>query len=374
LSLRLATLDATQKDTAMNAPLYSLPTLFLSAQDVATLVHRLGLPAALDRMAGTIHADYLRWPDFDKSARVASHSADGVIELMPIADDTTYAFKYVNGHPKNTQSGLPTVMAFGVLADVDTGVPVLLSELTLTTALRTAAMSVVAARALARPGSRRMALIGNGAQSEFQALAFHHLMGINEIRLYDTDTAATRKLMANLAGLPGLKLIVCDSTAQAVHGADIVTTVTADKTNATILTPEMIEPGMHINGVGGDCPGKTELHPDVLRLASVFVEYEPQTRIEGDLQHLPADFAVTELWHVLAGNAPGRTDAAQVTLFDSVGFALEDYSALRFLREAAGELGLGQALPLIPALTDPKDLFGLLRRAEPRPVALALAA
>jgi ornithine cyclodeaminase len=359
----------------------ALPTLFLSAQDVATLVHRLGLPAALDRLAGTIHADYLRWPAFDKSARVASHSADGVIELMPIADDSTYAFKYVNGHPKNTQSGLPTVMAFGVLADVDTGVPVLLSELTLTTALRTAAMSVVAARALARPDSRRMALIGNGAQSEFQALAFHHLMGIDEIRLYDTDAAATRKLMANLAGQPGLRLVPCESIAQAVRGADIVTTVTADKTNATILTPGMIEPGMHINGVGGDCPGKTELHPDVLRMASVFVEYEPQTRVEGDLQHLPADFAVTELWHVLAGDAVGRTSADQVTLFDSVGFALEDYSALRFLKEVAGELGLGQALPLIPALADPKDLFGLLRASAPHkasvhalPTALALAA
>ncbi|MDP3250460.1 MAG: ornithine cyclodeaminase [Hydrogenophaga sp.] len=348
----------------MKTPTTSLPTLFLSAQDVATLVHRLGLPAALDRLAGTLHADYLRWKDFDKSARVASHSADGVIELMPIADDTTYAFKYVNGHPKNTQSGLPTVMAFGVLADVATGVPVLLSELTLTTALRTAAMSVVAARALARPHSRRMALIGNGAQSEFQALAFHHLMGIEEIRLYDTDAAATRKLMNNLRQT-SLRLIPCESIAQAVRGADIVTTVTADKTNATILTPDLIEPGMHINGVGGDCPGKTELHPDVLRMASVFVEYEPQTRIEGDLQHLPADFTVTELWHVLAGNSAGRTSAEQVTLFDSVGFALEDYSALRFLREAAGELGLGQALPLIPALADPKDLYALLRVQTP---------
>jgi ornithine cyclodeaminase len=362
----------------MQAASHALPTLFLSADDVAQLVHRLGIPSTLERLAATLHADYLRWPDFDKSARVASHSADGVIELMPIADGSTYAFKYVNGHPKNTRAGLPTVMAFGVLADVDTGVPVLLSELTLTTALRTAAMSVVAARALARPDSRRMALIGNGAQSEFQALAFHHLMGIDEIRLFDTDPRATAKLQHNLGGVPGLRLIPCDSVAQAVRGADIVTTVTADKTNATILTPDMIEPGMHVNGVGGDCPGKTELHPDVLRGASVFVEYEPQTRIEGDLQHLPADFAVTELWQVLAGHAPGRTRTTQVTLFDSVGFALEDYAALRFLRQAAGELGLGQTLPLIPALADPKDLFSLLRaaapQAKPQAARLALAA
>jgi ornithine cyclodeaminase len=360
----------------------SVQTQFLSAQDVASIVQTLGIKASLSRMAEYIHADYLRWQDFDKCARVASHSKDGVIELMPVADAKTYAFKYVNGHPKNHQFGLPTVMAFGVLADVDTGVPQVLSELTLTTALRTAAMSAVAARALARYNSKTMALIGNGAQSEFQALAFHYLLGIEEIRLFDTDRQATAKLMRNLQHTT-LRLIVCDSIAQAVRGADIVTTVTADKTNATILTPDLIEPGMHINGVGGDCPGKTELHPDVLRGATVFVEYEPQTRIEGDLQHLPADFAVTELWRVLSAQAAGRTSSQQVTLFDSVGFALEDYSALRFMRDAAQELGRGQMISLIPELPNPKDLFSLIRPAATKVVqalprvareALALAA
>ncbi len=340
----------------------SVQTQFLSAQDVAAIVNKLGAHVALSRMADYIQADYLRWEDFDKCARVASHSTEGVIELMPIADAKTYAFKYVNGHPKNHRVGLPTVMAFGVLADVDTGIPELLSELTLTTALRTAAMSAVAARALARPGSKRMALIGNGAQSEFQALAFHHLLGIEEICLYDTDPEATAKLMSNLSHT-ALRLTACASIADAVRGADIVTTVTADKTNATILTPDLIEPGMHINGVGGDCPGKTELHPGVLLGASVFVEYEPQTRIEGDLQHLPVDFAVTELWQVLSGKVAGRADEQQVTVFDSVGFALEDYSALRFMRDTALALGVGQAVSLIPELANPKDLFSLIRPA-----------
>ena len=235
-----------------------------------------------------------------------------------------------------------------------------MSQIGAANALRTAAMSAVAGRALARPDSKIMALIGNGAQSEFQALAFHHLLGIEEIRLFDTDRAATEKLMRNLAHT-SLRLISCVSVAQAVRGADIVTTVTADKTNATILTPDLIEPGMHINGVGGDCPGKTELHPDVLRGASVFVEFEPQTRIEGDLQHLPADFAVTERWQVLCSKAAGRAHESQVTLFDSVGFALEDYSALRCMRDAAQELGIGEWVSLIPALANPKDLFSLIR-------------
>ena len=346
----------------MNSPSLA-QTQFLSVQDVANIVVQMGAAVTLRRMADYIEADYVRWQDFDKCARVASHSKDGVIELMPIADAKTYSFKYVNGHPKNTLVGLPTVMAFGVLADVNTGTPQLLSELTLTTALRTAAMSAVAARALARPNSTSMALIGNGAQSEFQALAFHHLLGITDIRLYDTDPVATQKLMANLQHT-ALRLVVCDSIADAVRGADIVTTVTADKTNAAILTPDMLEPGMHINGVGGDCPGKTELHPDVLRASAVFVQYEPQTRIEGDLQHLPADFAVTELWQVLNKTAVGRTSDAQITLFDSVGFALEDYSALRYLRDVAQELRLGQLVSLIPDLANPKDLFSLIRPAS----------
>ena len=339
-------------------------TQFLSAHDVASIVNRQGIAHSLRGMADYIHADYLRWQDFDKHARIGNHSNLGVIELMPIADAHTYTFKYVNGHPANTRLGLSTVMAFGVLANVANGVPELLSELTLTTAIRTAAMSAVAARALARPDSTRMALIGNGAQSEFQALAFHHLLGIQEIRLFDIDPQATAKLVRNLQHT-GLRLVTCASVAEAVRGADIVTTVTADKTSATIITPDMVEPGMHINAVGGDCPGKTELHPGVLREAAVFVEYEPQTRIEGDIQQMDADFPVTELWQVLQGRTNGRSAQAQVTVFDSVGFALEDFSALRFMRDSAERLGLGQALALIPALDNPKDLFGFLRPLPP---------
>ncbi len=336
-------------------------TPLLTPQDITQLVQRVGLPDLLRRLVSYLEADFLRWAEFDKTPRVAAHSPVGVIELMPIADARQYSFKYVNGHPGNARAGLPTVMAFGVLADVATGLPTLLSELTLTTALRTAATSVMVAKRLARPGSRVMALIGNGAQSEFQALAFHHLLGINELRLFDIDTAATAKLQRNLAGMPGLRLTACASTADAVRGADIVTTITADKTNATIITPDMLAPGQHLNAVGGDCPGKTELHPEVLRRARVVVEYEPQSRIEGDVQQMPADFPVTEFWRVLAGQAPGRESAEQITVFDSVGFALEDFAALRLLHDLALPLGLSTPLPLLPELADPRDLFGCLQ-------------
>ena len=334
-------------------------TVYIGVPDMIRIVQRKGLAACIAAVAERIESDFVRWTQFDKSARVASHSPLGVIELMPVADADEFAFKYVNGHPKNTAAGLPTVMAFGVLADVATGMPRLLSELTIVTAIRTAAMSAVAARRLARAGSRVMAIIGNGAQSEFQAIAFRDLVGVRDVRLFDVDGAAMRKLAANLAG-SGLAVTQCASAAEAARGADIVTTLTADKHRATIVTPAMVEPGMHLNAVGGDCPGKTELHRDVLEAAAVFVEYEPQSRVEGEIQQLAPDFPVTELWRVLAGEAPGRTSAAQVTVFDSVGFALEDYSALRFVRDAAAELGIGDVVELVAQAGDPKDLYGLL--------------
>lgn len=331
---------------------------YIGTQDMQKHLSKVRHETAIARLADMIKEDYLRWHSFDKCARVASHSEVGVIELMPISDGQKYSFKYVNGHPKNTQAGLLTVTAFGVLADVDTGYPRLLSELTLTTALRTAATSVLAAQYMARKNSRSMALIGNGAQSEFQAIAFHCILGIEEIRVFDVDPAATDKLINNLRAYPNLRIIRAESTAAAVKGADIVTTVTADKTNATILLPEMIAAGTHINGVGGDCPGKTELHPAILDSARVIVEYEPQSRIEGELQQMPADFKVTEFWQVVDGTAPGRASDDEVTVFDSVGFALEDFSAMRYLEKYVMQRD-SLMLDLVPELLNPKDLFGM---------------
>nr|WP_298723385.1 ornithine cyclodeaminase [uncultured Steroidobacter sp.] len=337
---------------------------YVGIADIQRLVSELGPGEFMQRLAAQIEADYRRWGQFEKSARLASHSEVGVIELMPISDGELYSFKYVNGHPKNTSLGLLTVTAFGVLAEVSTGYPVLLSELTVTTALRTAAMSALAAKWMARPNSKSMALIGNGAQSEFQAIAFHRIVGIDELRLYDVDPRATAKLAQNLRSMPELRdvsLVHATSAAEAVLGADIVTTVTADKRNAVILTPSMVAPGMHLNAVGGDCPGKTELHADILRRsdARVVVEYEPQSRIEGEIQQLPADFPVIEFADVVNGVQRGRGADEEITVFDSVGFALEDYSALKFLHGLTREHPeFCRQIDLVPDLEDPKDLFG----------------
>ncbi len=331
--------------------------------DVAAMgrwVRDVGVERIVRDMADTIAADYRRWPEFDTVPRIASHSPRGVIELMPISDGRTYGFKYVNGHPDNPARGLQTVTAFGVLADVGSGYPLLWAEMTILTALRTAATSAVVARRLARPDSRTMALIGTGSQAEFQALAFRALLGIDALRIWDTDPAALDKFERNAAG-QGFTVDRATSAADAVAGADIVTTCTADKQNATVLTAEMIAPGMHINAIGGDCPGKTELDPAILPGAGVFVEYAPQTRVEGEIQQLAADFPVTELWRVFRDEAAGRVDAEQITVFDSVGFAIEDFSALHVLRDSVRDTDYGVDVDLIAQPADPKDLFALVQ-------------
>lgn len=335
---------------------------FVSVDDMMRNIRTIGVEKAIVGIAEYIEQDFLRWESFDKKPRIPAHAPQGVIELMPTSDGETFGFKYVNGHPQNVREGLQTVTGFGVLSELSTGYPVLFTEMTILTALRTAATSALAAKYLAPAGSTTMAIIGNGAQSDFQSLAFKEMLGITEIRAYDIDPEASIRLARNLAD-SGLNVTICKTPEDAIEGAQVVTTVTADKKYATILTDNMVGSGVHINAIGGDCPGKTELHKDILLRSDIFVELPEQTRIEGELQQLPEDHPVTELWQVYAGKAPGRTSDEQITLFDSVGFAIEDFAALRYIRDLLPRTGHFEKLDLLADPDDPRDLYGMVLRS-----------
>ena len=335
---------------------------FVSVDNMMRNVRTVGVEAFMRGIAGYIEDDFLRWERFDKKPRIPAHAPQGVIELMPTDDGELFGFKYVNGHPGNTRDGLQTVTGFGVLSKLSTGYPVLLTEMTILTALRTAATSALAAKYLAPQGSTTMAVIGNGAQSDFQSLAFKDMLGITEIRAYDIEHEASIRLARNLAN-SGLNVTICKTPEDAIEGAQIITTVTADKKLATILTDNMVGAGVHINAIGGDCPGKTELHRDILLRSDIFVEFPEQTRIEGECQQLDPDHPVTELWQVYAGKAPGRTSRDQITLFDSVGFAIEDFAALRYLHDLLPKTGHFEKLDLLADPDDPRDLYGMVLRS-----------
>ena len=150
----------------------------------------------------------------------------------------------------------------------------------------------------------------------------------------------------------------------AIEGAQVITTATADKDMQTILTDNMVGAGVHINAIGGDCPGKTELHRDIVSRSTVFVEYPPQTRIEGEIQQMAPDHPVVELWEVMTGTAKGRQSDAEVTLFDGVGFAIEDFSALRYVLGKIKGTAFYDDLDFVADPDDPRDLFGMLQRAK----------
>jgi ornithine cyclodeaminase len=303
-----------------------------------------------------LEEDLARWHQFKKSPRHATHFAHGVFELMPCADEKYYTYKYVNAHPGNPEQGKFSIVALGMLADIETGYPQLVCDMTLLTALRTAAMSSLAARHLAAKDATVLGIIGTGAQSEFQVHAMRRVRPIRTVRYFDRDRKAMEKFARNLAG-SGLELVACTSGDRVVVGADIVTTCICEKAKVKLFDYASVagNPRLFVNAIGGDCPGKTELDVEVLRNARIVVEFFEQTKHEGEIQNLDGNIAYDEMWELIQGKKPGRRKEDGIIVFDSVGFALADYSMLRMLYER----GIGQELSLLPEPRDPKDLFSL---------------
>ena len=331
----------------------------LEISDIKKLISKVGYKDFFSMLIKTLEEDYSNWESFDKTPRVANHVDGGVIELMPISNDELYSFKYVNGHPKNPEQDKFTVMATGQLSVTSTGEPLMFTEMTLLTAFRTAANSAMAAKYLAKKDSKVLTLIGTGSQSEFQYLAFSQIFDLEEIRYFDTDPKAMDKFEKNMKQFD-IKITRCQNSAEAVMGADMITTCTADKRHQTVLTQDMIKKDVFINGIGGDCPGKTEIDKKIVESSTVVCEFLEQCKIEGEIQHLGDDFTCTELYEVIRGEKSINVATHGTVVFDSVGFALEDYSVLRLIYKLAQENNVGKQMNLIPQVDDVKDLFSLL--------------
>ena len=331
----------------------------ITIDDIKAILQRKQLKFFFLELIEQLRQDFSRWHEFKKTPRHATHYPHGVIELMPISDNQYYSFKYVNGHPANPNEKKLNVVAIGVLADVTSGYPLMISEMTLLTAFRTAATSALASSYLSRQKPHSMAIIGTGSQAEFQVLAHHFALGIKQIHYYDRDPKAMSKFALNLAAYD-LNLFPAANINEAIDNVDIITTATAAKTKTKILENDWVKPGIHINAIGGDCPGKTELDPAILSRSHIVVENLEQTRHEGEIQHLGNNPIYAELWEITSGRKPGRQTSEQIFIFDSVGFALEDYSTLKYIYHLANEYQLGKTINLIPNLFDPKDLFSLV--------------
>jgi len=208
-----------------------------------------------------------------------------------------------------------------------------------------------------------LALIGTGAQSEFQVKGLKVVRDIKEVRYFDIDPKAMDKFEKNMRSI-GIKLVRCHDAEEAVKGADIITTITACKANVDVIKDRWVKAGVHINALGGDTVGKTELELSLLPRCRVVVEYFDQSLIEGEIQRLNNEAAkklvYAELYELVNGSKKGRVNDQEITLFDSVGIALEDYSALRLTYELANKYNLGEERNFTPQVNDPKNLLSAL--------------
>jgi alanine dehydrogenase len=277
----------------------------------------------------------------------------GDFRAMPAYLSTTGAcgIKWVNVHPRNRVRGLPSVMAALLLNDARTGRLLAILDGGLITRLRTAAAAAVASKALARPGSSVLGMVGCGAQAPYQVLALAQVFRLKRIKLWGYLPGEAAGLAQGLQRLlPGVVLQPVATVKEAAGEVDILTTVTPAV--KALVKADWVSPGTHINAMGADAPGKQELEHRLLQRAYIVVDERAQASHGGELNTAIARGAITrrairaELGQVLAGQRPGRKNTQVITLFDSTGLATHDVALAHEAYRLALRRGLGRRLHL----------------------------
>jgi ornithine cyclodeaminase/alanine dehydrogenase-like protein (mu-crystallin family) len=285
----------------------------------------------------------------------------GVFEWMPIMQVAkSVLVKLVAYNPQNPDRGrLPTIMATLALFDAQTGHLTALTDGLVPTAVRTGAASAVASRILASPDSRTLGLVGCGAQAVTQLHALSRVFPLEQVLVYDVDPLAAESFLQRAAFVPvGIKSV---SLAQLEENADIICTATSVAVGAgPVIVGDRLRACVHINAIGSDLPGKTELPLQLLRRSLVCCDYRAQALVEGEAQQLSPDDLGPSLVELVQNPACVRPDRSRPTVFDSTGYALEDLVVLKVLLRHAEALGLGQRLEIEAIPPDPKNPYSCL--------------
>ncbi len=258
--------------------------------------------------------------------------------------------KLVSVFPRNSEAGKPTVMGIVVLLDPTSGEPTALCDGTFITALRTGAASGAATDLLARQDARIGALLGCGAQARTQALAIDSVRALDELRVYDPAQSKVEAFAAEMQPQLEARIVPVSTARDAVEEADVICAATTS--SIPVFDGHLIQPGVHINGIGSFTTEMQELDVHTVACAKVFVDSREAARAEaGDLviaarlgHTRPEDW--TELGEVVAGSATGRASDSDITLFKSVGVAVQDIAACTLALEKAEAMGLGSTAEL----------------------------
>jgi ornithine cyclodeaminase/alanine dehydrogenase-like protein (mu-crystallin family) len=307
--------------------------------------------ACADAMAEVLAAHARGEAQMPLRSLVRFEGAAGFMGLMPGwrgGEEPVFALKSLCLMPGNPARGLDTHQGTVTLFDGTTGVPTAILDASAVTAVRTAAVSAVATRTLAREDARVLAILGAGVQGRAHLTALVGVREFEEVRVYSPTEAHARALAP--AGDGAAR--VASSAEDAVRGADVV--VTATSAREPVLRRVWLAPGAHVNAVGASTPSVRELDVETVAACVLFCDSRESLRNEaGEYRLALEEGAISgenhvrgELGEVLAGSAPGRLDAGELTVFRSLGLAVEDLAAARCAVTRARRLGIGTEVEL----------------------------
>jgi ornithine cyclodeaminase/alanine dehydrogenase-like protein (mu-crystallin family) len=320
--------------------------LVLSASDVRDL---LPYGECADVMRGVLGALAAGDAHLPLRTVIRPPGAAGMMALMPsflTGANPAYGLKAICVFPGNPAIGLDAHQGGVLLSSPSTGELLALLNGSALTEIRTAAVSAVATSLLARPDAADLAIVGTGVQARAHALAISASRPLAQIRVVGRRPASASRLAADLRDRLGVAVQACEGVREAVAGASIV--VTATSSAAPVLKRAWLAAGTHINAVGACLPAARELDTATVADAALFVDSRESAAAESGDYLIPlAEGAIgaghirAELGEVLTGRAEGRRDAAEITLFDSLGLAVEDLAAASYVYRKAGRLGVG---------------------------------
>ncbi len=272
----------------------------------------------------------------------------GALGLMPayLGAEKALGLKAVTFFPRNEGTPLDSHQGAVLLFDAETGSLAAVIDATSITAIRTAAVSGAATRALAREGARDLALIGSGVQARTHLEAMLAVRPIRRVRVASLSPERAAAFARRESARWKISVEPVSSVRDAVAGAEIICVATSSR--EPVLAGEWISSGAHVNAVGSSVASARELDTDAVRRSRLYVDRRESALAEaGDFVIAKAEGAVgdghiaAEIGDVLIGNAPGRGSEAEITLFKSVGLAVEDVACARFLADRArGEPGV----------------------------------
>jgi ornithine cyclodeaminase/alanine dehydrogenase-like protein (mu-crystallin family) len=346
-----------------------LKTTIYSSQDIVKIVKHLGLDVFMDKAIASLTKAFA---EFDQHAYEIPirdgfeyhHPTLGLVEWMPTMKvDGHIVLKIVGYHPSNpTTKNLPSVLSTSFSIDTQTGHVTGIMDSTFTTAIRTAAASAIASRALAKSDASTLGLIGCGAQAVSQLHALSRVMPLTEVLLFDTDLSVSQSFTNRVAALGlsnmDIKIVPLE---ELVSCADVIcTTTSVDIGLGPVFNDHMLKPHAHINAVGSDFPGKVEVPVSVLKRSLVCPDFLQQAMLEGECQQLSADMIGPDIAKLVQNGNEYEKYQNQTTVFDSTGWALEDFVMNNLVAKYASELNCGTEVDMTTAAQDCKDPYGFL--------------